>query len=178
MPNESCNSASRSADMAGDVTEVEQHSNLRHRSRIQDQVGWAFLSDAAVLFVCQRRAKAEAKNVQEQVTYNKQGERPELQGSLYDQQLVYTSMAGEDGSLVMLGDPLSTHSDEGLPPKPQEPFVLLDGIPQVGNGCTQNIPRALLLHGLCLPVVIADVIWAVGRSMYCSCGGRAVYVLL
>ena len=65
------------------------------------------------------------------MTCNKQGGRPEPQGDLYDQQPVYTSMAGEDGSLVMLGDPLSARSDEVLPPKPQEPFVLLDGIPQV-----------------------------------------------
>ena len=39
-------------------------------------------------------------------------------------------MAGEDGSLVML-EPLFTDGDEVLPPKQQEAFVLLDGIPQV-----------------------------------------------
>ena len=48
----------------------------------------------------------------------------------YEQQPVYTSMAGEDGSLVML-EPLFTDGDEVLPPKQQEAFVLLDGIPQV-----------------------------------------------
>jgi hypothetical protein len=55
----------------------------------------------------------------------------EQHGSSYDQQPVYTSMAGEDGSLVMLGEPLATDGDEALQPKHQEPFVLLDGIPQV-----------------------------------------------
>ena len=39
----------------------------------------------------------------ERMTCNKQGGRPEPQGSLYDQQPVYTSMAGEDGSLVHAG---------------------------------------------------------------------------
>jgi hypothetical protein len=40
-------------------------------------------------------------------------------------------MAGEDGSLVMLGEPLATDADEAPQPTHQEPFVLLDGIPQV-----------------------------------------------
>ena len=93
----------------------------------------------------------------ERMTCNKQGGRPEPQGSLYDQQPVYTSMAGEDGSLVMLGDPLSTHSDEMPPPKTQEPFVLLDGIPQVRIRCTQRIAGTLLLHGIHLPAVLAGV---------------------
>ena len=101
----------------------------------------------------------------ERVTCNKQGGRPEAQGSLCDQQPVYTSMAGEDGSLVMLGDPLSTHSDEVPPPKTQEPFVLLDGIPQVRKRCTMGIAGTLLLHGLYLPAVLAAVSWAPGRSM-------------
>ena len=43
---------------------------------------------------------------------------------------MYTSMAGEDGSLVML-EPLFTDGDAMLPPQQQEVFVLLDGIPQV-----------------------------------------------
>lgn len=99
------------------------------------------------------------------MTCNKQGGRPEPQGSLHDQQPVYTSMAGEDGSLVMLGDPFSTHSDEVPPPKTQEPFVLLDGIPQARNGCTEEILGTLLLHRLYLPAVLAAVSWALGRSM-------------
>lgn len=41
-------------------------------------------------------------------------------------------MAGEDGSLVML-EPLFTDADEVLPPKQQEVFVILDGIPQVSS---------------------------------------------
>lgn len=43
-------------------------------------------------------------------------------------------MAGEDGSLVMLGEPLATDGDEAPQPKHQEPFVLLDGIPQEAYG--------------------------------------------
>lgn len=42
-------------------------------------------------------------------------------------------MAGEDGSLVMLGEALSTDADEVLPPKQREPFVLLNYVPQVRN---------------------------------------------
>ena len=104
----------------------------------------------------------------ERVACNKQGGRPEPQGSFCDQQPVYASMAGEDGSLVMLGDPLSTHSDEVPPPKTQEPFVLLDGIPQVRTGCTKEIAGTLLLYGLYLPAVPAGVSRAPGRSMLCS----------
>ena len=47
----------------------------------------------------------------------------------------------EDGSLVMLGEPLATDGDEAPQPKHQEPFVLLDGIPQV----LLAPPAALLL---------------------------------
>ena len=65
----------------------------------------------------------------------------EQHGSPYDQQPVYTSMAGEDGSLVMLGEPLATDGDEAPQPKHQEPFMLLDGIPQV----LLAKPAALLL---------------------------------
>ena len=62
-----------------------------------------------------------------------QGGTSRQQASAYEQQQpVYTSMAGEDGSLVML-EPLFTDADEVLPPKQQEVFVLLNGIPQVSS---------------------------------------------
>ena len=56
-------------------------------------------------------------------------------------------MAGEDGSLVMLVEPLATDGDEAPQPKHQEPFVLLDGIPQV----LLAPPAALLL------LTVADI---------------------
>ena len=59
-----------------------------------------------------------------------QAGRSDQQKRAYHKQPVNTSMAGEDGSLVML-DPLFTDGDEVLPQKQQEPFVLLNGIPQV-----------------------------------------------
>ena len=112
----------------------------------------------------------------ERVTCNKQGGRPEPQGSLCDQQPVYTSMAGEDGSLVMLGDSLSTHSDEMPPPKTQEPFVLLDGIPQVRiHGCTDKS----LAHCSCMDSTCLQCLLMCSRRQggACNAHGRPVYVI-
>ena len=67
----------------------------------------------------------------EEMLYAQAG-RSDQQKRAYHKQPVYTSMAGEDGSLVML-DPLFTDGDEVLPQKQQEPFVFLDDIPQVGS---------------------------------------------
>ena len=64
--------------------------------------------------------------------------KSEKQRSIQEQQPVYTSMAGEDGSLVML-EPLYTDGDVVPPSKHQEAFVLLDGIPQVRPFCAWDI---------------------------------------
>lgn len=51
----------------------------------------------------------------------------------FEAQTLHTSMAGVDGSLVMVGDTTTTDGDEIEVPSQPEHFVLLEGIPQASS---------------------------------------------
>ncbi|CAL8464467.1 g4002 [Coccomyxa elongata] len=50
--------------------------------------------------------------------------------STFEQQTLHTSMAGVDGSLVMVGEAITTDGEEVEMPQKKEMFVLLDNVPQ------------------------------------------------
>ena len=110
-----------------------------------------------------------------------QAGRSDQQKRAYHKQPVNTSMAGEDGSLVML-DPLFTDGDEVLPQKQQEPFVFLDGIPQVGSFsqwvCWTALAalsvecRSLMSVNSCPSVDTPSLFSASAAHSPCSCRGH------
>jgi hypothetical protein len=61
----------------------------------------------------------------------------------FEHQTLHTSMAGVDGSLVMVGT-TATDGEESDMPKQPEQFVLLEGIPQVS--LASIVMRFLVRH--------------------------------
>ncbi len=54
--------------------------------------------------------------------------------STFEQQTLHTSMAGVDGSLVMVGEAITSEGEEvEMPPQKKEMFVLLDNVPQASD---------------------------------------------
>lgn len=60
-----------------------------------------------------------------------QGKTWQTGNATFEQQTLHTSMAGVDGSLVMVGEAVTTEAEELEMTHEKETFVLLDNVPQV-----------------------------------------------
>ncbi|BDA49647.1 probable Sn1-specific diacylglycerol lipase alpha at N-terminal half [Coccomyxa sp. Obi] len=78
--------------------------------------------------------KAQAGNMQGSVRqragFQHESKSWQPTNSTFEQQTLHTSMAGVDGSLVMVGEAITTDGEEVEMPQKKEMFVLLDNVPQ------------------------------------------------